>query len=196
MEWEDARVSEPADDRIAYEEFGARFFRHAVTAERIVAGLRGLAGERIEFGPIGAGPGKMAKVSAEGEFGTPAAERVGGELVAFRLSIPVELDLLIDLGVDRHKFHAAIEVGLDLAARAADPLRIVIDVKPPTASDVTVNVEASGLRASVLQRVAGVDEEIRRFVARYVARELDKPHIVAARDIDVAARIDGAWRAS
>jgi hypothetical protein len=32
-------------------------------------------------------------------------------------------------------------------------------------------------------------------VARYVTREIDKPHIRKARDIDVAARIDGAWKA-
>ena len=41
--------------------------------------------------------------------------------------------------------------------------------------------KAKGLRASVLQRVAGVEGELRRFVARYVARELDKPHVREAR---------------
>jgi hypothetical protein len=70
---------------------------------------------------------------------------------------------------------------------------VVIDVDTPTWRDVTVAIEAEGLRAAVLQRVAGMDREIGRFVAKFVARELDKPHIRAARDIDVAARIDGAW---
>ena len=56
-------------------------------------------------------------------------------------------------------------------------------------------MEAEGLRAAVLQRVAGIEREIGRFVAKYVGRELDKPHIRKARDIDVAARIDGAWKA-
>ncbi len=59
---------------------------------------------------------------------------------------------------------------------------------------MTVTVEAVGLRASVLQKAAGIDAEIRRFVARFVAKELDKPHIREARDIDVAARIDHAMR--
>ena len=60
-------------ERISYGEFGERFFAHAVTEERIVGALRGIAGDRIEFGPIGAGPGKFAKVSAEGEFGLASA---------------------------------------------------------------------------------------------------------------------------
>ena len=185
----------PGDDRVSYAVFGARFFEHAVSEARILGALGGLTGDRFEFGPIGAGPGKVAQVSAEGEFGAASVERAPGEEVAFRLTIPVTLDLLIGLGVDRHKYVATVVVGLTLTARAAEPLRVVIDVDSPTWRDVTVHVEAEGLRASVLQRVAGIDREIGRFVAKYVARELDKPKIKAARDIDVAARIDGAWTA-
>ena len=185
----------PTDDRTTYAVFGERFFVHAVTEERIVGALKGIAGDKIAFGPIGAGPGKLAKVSAEGVIGVASATPIEGELVAFRLTIPVSLDLVVDLGVDEHTFHAGIEVGLTLTARAADPLRVVIDVDPPTARDVTVRVETEALRSEVFRRITGVDGEIRRFVARYIARELDKPHIRKARDIDVAARIDRAWKA-
>lgn len=166
-----------------------------MTEERIVGGLRGIAGDRIEFGPIGAGPGKFARVSADGEFGLASAAPLEGGYVAFRLSIPVTLDLRIDLGLETHTFYATIDVGLTLGARAAEPLRVVIDIDPPTWRDVTVTVDADGVRAEVLRRVPGIDREIGRFVARYVAREIDKPHIRKARDIDVAARIDGAWKA-
>ena len=71
---------------------------------------------------------------------------------------------------------------------------MIIDIEPPTSRDVTVDLKADGMRADLFGRLAGVDREIRRFVARYVTREIDKPHIRAARDIDVAARIDGAWK--
>ncbi len=185
----------PADDHIPYAEFGERFFSHAVTEARIVGALSGIAGDRIEFGPIGAGPGKIAKVSAEGEVGVASASPIDGEHVAFRLTIPVALDLHIDLGLDQHTFHATLDVGLSLTARAAEPLRVVIEVDPPTSRDVTVKLESERVRSEVLRRVAGVDAEIRRFVAKYIAREIDKPHIRAARDIDVAARIDSAWKA-
>lgn len=182
------------DDRTTYAVFGERFFAHAVTEERIVGALRGLAGDKIEFGPIGAGPGKLAKVSAVGELGVASATPVESDFVAFRLSIPVALDLDIDLGLDQHTFHAAIDVGLTLTARAAEPLRVVIDIDPPTWQDVTLELESEGVRGEVLRRVGGIDREIRRFVAKFVAREIDKPHIREARDIDVAARIDGAWK--
>lgn len=183
-----------ADDAITYAEFGRRFFEHAVTEARIVAGLDGLTGEPIAFGPVGAGPGRMAQVSASGSVGPGSAQRLAGDEVRFRLSIPVDLDLEIDLGVDRHRFRAAVTVGLTIHARAADPLRVVITVPPPAAEDVHVDLKADGVRAQVLRRVAGIDREVSRFVARYVTRELDRPGVRAARDIDVADRIDGAWR--
>jgi hypothetical protein len=187
-------VAEDDDDRITYAHFGERFFVHAVTVERIARGAGGLAGEEIAFGPIGAGPGKMAQVSATGVVGEPGCQpRDGGELT-FALTIPVELDLEIDLGVDTHRFHAQVAVNLALTARAAAPLRVVIDIDEPTEQDVEVKLEAKTLRGGLLQRIAGIDREIGKFVARYVQRELDKPHIRAARDIDVAARIDGAYK--
>lgn len=182
-----------SEEWISYEEFGSAFFEHAVTEERILAAVDGIAGDPIEFGPIGAGPGKLARVRAKGELGEAGARRLPGELVAFRLSIPVALRLHVDLGVDQHHFHAKVRVGLTLTARAAAPLRVVIHIEEPTRKDVTVDVEASSRRATLLQIVAGVDREIARFVARYVAREIEKPHVRGARDIDVAARIDGAW---
>lgn len=185
----------PAVEEITYAEFGARFFEHAVTSERIVGALSGLAGEPIAFGPIGAGPGRLAKVSASGTVGTAVAEPLSGELLSFRLLIPVDLDLEIDLGVDRHHYGVEVTVGLTLVARAFDALRVVIDVDEPTWRDVEVKVAADGIRGSVLQRVAGIDREIGRFVAKYVAREIGKERIRKARDIDVAARIDRAWTA-
>jgi hypothetical protein len=66
-------------------------------------------------------------------------------------------------------------------------------VPAPSSKDVDVQIRAETKRASLLQLVAGVDAELKRFVAKYVGREIDKPHIRAARDIDVAARIAGAW---
>lgn len=185
----------PDADRTTYAAFGERFFAHAVTAQRITDALSGLAGDEIAFGPIGVGPGRVARVGAQGRVGAATATPTGdAELVSFRLAIPVTLQLRVDLGVDAHEFAVELEVGLDIVARAAPPLRIVVDVTPPTWRDVRAVVEPDGMRAAVLQRVAGVDREVRRFVAKYVAREIDKPHVRAARDIDVAARIDAAWR--
>lgn len=189
-----AHAAAPPPDRLSYADFGAAFFAQAVTRERILSAVSTMAGDPIAFGPIGAGPGRLAKVSAQGAVGQPSTRPLEGAEIAFRLWIPVDLDLRIDLGVDVHQFRTQVTVGLTLTARAAPPLRVVIDIEPPTSHDVTVTVEAAGVRAAVLQRAAGIDAEIRRFVARFVAKELDKPHIREARDIDVAARIDHAMR--
>jgi hypothetical protein len=178
---------------ITYADFGERFFVHAVSEERILQGFQGLAGNRIEFGPIGAGPGRFAKVSAVGEMGSASARRQDGLPVTFRLSIPVILNLVVDLGVDKHRFDGDLEVGLDLVARAADELRVVIDIPSPTADDVTVSMHSGAVRSEIFRRVTGVEREIARFVAKYVGREIDKPHIREARHIDVAARIDRAY---
>jgi hypothetical protein len=185
---------EPTPVEISYAEFGERFFMHAVSEERILHGFEGLAGNRIEFGPIGAGPGRFAKVSAVGEMGSASAERRDGLPVTFRLEIPVVLNLVVDLGVDKHRFDGDVAVGLDLVARAADELRVVIDIPPPTVDDVAVSMHSDAVRSEIFRRVTGVEREIGRFVAKYVGRELDKPHIREARHIDVASRIDGAYR--
>jgi hypothetical protein len=72
-------------------------------------------------------------------------------------------------------------------------VRIHIDAEPPAPHEVEVKVQATGLRASVLQRVVGVEDELRRFVSKYVTRELQKPHVRDARLIDVSKAIDAAW---
>jgi hypothetical protein len=45
----------------------------------------------------------------------------------------------------------------------------------------------------VLRILAGVDGEIRRFIAQYVAEEIDSPQSQAAQVIDVAHQLNEAW---
>ncbi|HJQ43083.1 MAG TPA: hypothetical protein VJ831_08360 [Jatrophihabitantaceae bacterium] len=183
----------PTDEFCSYEEFGRGFFVAAVTEERILAGVAGLTGESISFGPLSAGPAKIAKVSATGRIGTPHVERLTESVPQFRLDVPVDLQITIRLPLDEHHFQADVTVRLTLTPRPAPPVRVFIDVEPPTRDDVEVAIHAQTMRASLLQTVGGIEGELRRFVAKYVAREIEKPHIRAARDIDVAARIAGAW---
>lgn len=182
-----------ADRWMSYAEFGVAFFERAVTKERIVGAVGDLVGEPISLGPIGVGPGRLAQVRANGQVGQPSVTRLPGDQVSFGLSVPVELDLRIYLLGERHDFHASISVALRLTARAVRPLGIFIDIAEPSAEDVVVSIAAEGLRAKVLSVVAGIDREIARFVAKYVAREIDKPRLRAGRLIDVAARIDQSY---
>ena len=171
---------------LSYAEFGQRFFEVAVTKERVAQAVARLAGTPIEFGPLSVVPLGLVKVRAKGAVGQPSVEPRESEHVSFLLTIPVDLQILIEMGLDKYRFTAAVQVRLTLTARAAEPLKIVIDVQPPTKRTVDVQVQAEGLRASVLQIFAGVDGELKKSVAKYVRREIDKPEMQAARVIDVA----------
>lgn len=179
-----------SDDLIDYREWGVRFFATAVTEERVLAGVNAMAGQQIDVGPFGVGPGRVAKVSAIGEIGTATGQRTSTEPVHFDVRLPVKLQFEVDLGVDVHRFNADVEVPLRLTAHAREDLAIVIDIDPPTKDDITVSLKAQGLRATVTQYAANVDGELKRFIAKYVGRELEKPAITAARVVNIAAAID------
>ncbi|GAB3686070.1 hypothetical protein [Salinisphaera aquimarina] len=181
----DARAS--AD--YSYEAFGREFFEQSVTRERVENALSNLAGNAIDFGPRKAGPAGLASISATGEVGAPRVERVPGKRVRFAVTIPIRLQLVVRLAGHDHRFDGELGAHLTLTAMARAPLKIFIDVPAPTEKDVDVDVEAQGLRASVLDVVADVDGELRRFVARHIGREIEKPKIRDMREIDVAARL-------
>jgi hypothetical protein len=179
---------------VSYRDFGEEFFTRVVTEERVVAAVDVLAGQPIAFGPMGVGPGRLAKVTVDGAIGGARSRPVfDGDLVAYRVELPVDLRFNVDLGVEVHSFEGSLLVPLVLTVRAVDGLKVFIDITPPRAGDVQLDLRAQGLRATLLQRFAGVEAEVRRFVARYVEQEIDKPEIRRARIFDVAEQVDKAW---
>lgn len=178
---------------VSYQQWGLDFFSEAVSEDRILGAVNNIAGQPIDFGPMGVGPGKIAKVRAYGEIGAATAHRLDGGQIAYRVELPVSLNFELNLQVETLVFHAELLVPLTLTARAVEGVRIFISIDPPRSSDIQVRVQAEGIRASIMQRVADVEGELKRFVAKYVARETSKPHIEAARVIDVSAAIDKAW---
>ena len=185
-------MPEEPEEFVDYPAWGTAFFTTAVTTARVLAGVNVLAGRPIDVGPLGVGPGRLVKVRATGRIGEATGDRTGDDPVTFAVSLPVTLDLVLDLGMDKHRFAADIVVPLALTARARRDLAIVLDVVPPRASEIDLRLRAQGLRASVTRYAGGVEGEVRRFVAGYVVEELDAPHVLAARIIDVAGLIDRA----
>jgi hypothetical protein len=179
---------------VSYRDFGEQFFARVVTEQRVVSAVDVLAGQPISFGPMGVGPGRLAKVTVEGSIGAAGSEPVfDPERVCYRVVLPVDLRFDVDLGLETHTFEGSLLVPLVLTVRAVDGLRVYIDVTPPRAGEVELSLRAQGLRASVLQRVAGVEGEVKRFVSKYVAKEVEKPHIRKARVFDVGEQVDRAW---
>lgn len=180
----------------SYADFGRDFFEYAVTKERIEAALSNLAGNAIDFGPRVTGPAGLASIRAQGEIRRPSVARNDSDLVQFAVVIPIYLELVVRLAAHDHRFHAEMHAHLTLTALARAPLHVFVDVTAPSEADVDVKVEAQGLRASVLDVVANVDGELRRYVARQIAKEIDKPKIRAMREIDVRERVEGGSKSN
>lgn len=181
-----------SDELIDYRSWGVEFFHRAVTEERILRGVNVLSGRPIDVGPMGVGPGRLVKVTATGAIGTATGSRIGDDPVAFHVTLPVPIEFTIDLGMDKQRFNALLEVPLTITARARQDLAIVIQITPPTKETVRVDLQAQGLRAQLLGAAAGVEGELKRFVAKYVTKELAKPYLQEAMVIDVGAAIERA----
>jgi hypothetical protein len=177
-------------DYIDYAEFGRRFFATAVSRARVLDGVRTMTGRPIEVGPLSVGPMGLAKVRARGIVGEPTLEPRDTDEISFALTIPADLHMTIQTGIDTYRFDADVRVNLVLTARAAHPLVIVIDVPEPSSRDIDVQVKADGLRATVVQTLASVDTEIKRAVAKFVRRELRKPALQQATHFDVARALE------
>jgi hypothetical protein len=178
---------------MTYEEFGRRFFEIAVTEERVGGAIGDIAGESFEMGPMGQGPGKIAKVTARVRIQEPRVTRQLGETITFAIRIPLEIDMVVDLRIDKPKFMVFGEIALRATARAAEPLLLILDVEKPRPTDIAIHVTSKSLRAEVVRVIGGIDAEIKRFIAAHVAGEIDSPASQKAKIIDVADRLDAAW---
>jgi hypothetical protein len=181
------------DEKISYAQWGVDFFAEAISEARVVSAVNTIAGHHIDIGPVGVGPGGFAKMTARGTVEPATAELVPGDCVAFRALVPVDLTFEVDLRVEKERYEAQLLVPLTLTAVARTGLRIFIEAAPPEPHEVQVNLQAQGSRASLLQRVAGVEDELRRFVAEYVAGELERPEVRQTRSIHVARAIPDVW---
>jgi hypothetical protein len=181
-----------SDETVDYEQWGLDFFTEAINEERVLDAVRVIAGQQIEFGPVNAGPGGIATVKAYGEVKQPSAALIPGEHVGYRVLLPLELTFEVVIQVEQ-RFEAELLVPFTLRAVPRSGVRIFIEAEPPRTEEMQVELRAQGMRSTVLQRVADVEGELRRFVAEYVIEELEKPHVTETRTIDVSGAMDGVW---
>lgn len=179
---------------ISYEQFGATYIRQILHKDRILMMIRDVLGPTIELGPIGAGPGrKAAMVSVVGTFREPKGEELPGDLLAYRIFLPISVVFDINMRVDKHRFTADVVVPLTLTVHTVAPLRVRIDITVPGPDEVALTLQAGSRRGAVLQKLAGLEAELRRFLVKVVRTELAKPYVRRATDFDMASLIDDAW---
>ncbi len=140
------------DDEMTYEQFGRQFFEIAVTEDRVGGAIAAIAGDEFSMGPMAQGPGKVAKVTAKVRIQEPRLTRHVGEMITFDIKIPLEIDLVVDLRIDKPKFMVFGEITLRATARAAAPLLLILDVEKPRPSDISIHVTSQ-----VATRRAGAD---------------------------------------
>ena len=101
--------------------------------------------------------------------------------------------MVIDLRIDKPQFMVFGEIALrrDRTRRRTAPAHPA-DVQKPRPSDIAIRVTSKSLRGELPRILAGVDAEIRRFIAAHVAGEIDSPASVKAKVIDVGELIDAA----
>lgn len=179
---------------MTYADFGDNFIRMVLNRRRILESMDRILGEKIVIGPIGAGPGRVfAKVWATGWFQPTSGVEIPGPNVAYRVILPIDADFEIEIARDVNRFRAKVLIPLTITVRVEQPLVIVMDIDLPSEEDVTISVATDKRRSAVLQKVAGLDAELRRFLIRVMEKELEKPHIRRATRIDMDSVITGAW---
>jgi hypothetical protein len=183
----------PTPRPIGYDEFGMRFMDLVLHRDRVMESINRVLGDEFSLGPIGAGPGrKVAKVTASGTFGKAYGDALA-DVVGYEVNLPVSVTFHLDLGVDMLRFDAEVLLPLRLTMELVEPLTILWHITPPHPDDVSIDVRSDNRRAAVLQKLTGLDGELRRFIVRFVERELEKPHVQKAMRIDLVTLIDNAW---
>ncbi|KAA1415454.1 hypothetical protein F0U44_20925 [Nocardioides humilatus] len=182
------------EQEISYEQFGFEYIRRVLHKDRILGLINELLGPTIQLGPIGAGPGrKAATVSALGTFRPCKGEEIPGPLLSYRVYLPISVVFDIDMRVDKHRFTADVVVPIVLTVHTVAPLRIRIDITVPNDDEVALTLQSDTRRGAVLQKLARLEPELRRFLVKVVRTELSKPYVRRATDFDMADLIDEAW---
>ncbi|HMC38163.1 MAG TPA: hypothetical protein VKI19_00785 [Acidimicrobiales bacterium] len=178
--------------QLDYRAFGEAFILRAVTPERVVDAVARIAGDRVELGPIKAGPGGRATVNAHGRIGEPQADEEAAEPLTYTVRVPVDVSLQVKVGTV-NRYAASGTIDMRLVVRTAEPLKIVIDVEPVRPEQVRFEIEAKGMPARFLGRAGDVDGELRRHTAAYVNERIGHPDTSRFTTIDLLPLMERVW---
>ena len=186
-------------EHISFDQFGHNFMREVVTTERVAATIATVVGESIEVGPLAAGPRDTARATLRGRLVDVDVELAGeaeGDVHALRFTALVRLDctLSVKAPVINKRYRGTLTIPLLLDVRTASPVRLVIDVEPPSAPDIGVELEAKDRSGRLIQLLGNIDDEVRTRTAAEVAQRVEAPEARRHREIDVLAMVDKTWQ--
>ena len=186
------------DEHISFDQFGRNFMRHIVTTERVAAAIASVVGERIEVGPMAAGPRDAARASLRGKLAGVDVARADadpdGETMRFTALVRLDCTLAVKAPVFDKRYRGTLTIPLLLHVRTASPVRLVIDVEPPSPPDIGVELESRDRSGRLIQVLGNIDGEVRTRTAAEVARRVEAPEARRHREIDVLAMVDDVWR--
>ena len=181
-------------EEITYEQLGVNFVTYVVTPERVAETIARVAGDQVRVGPMDAGPGGAASVTATGRIGSVTARNAWRDgPMSFDAVIPIVLSLDVRIAGVSHRYEGKLSVRLRIGVRAVHPVTLAFDIDPVSPEDVDVELSAGGMRAKFLQRIGGIDDEVRRGVAAAVTERLDSDSARAVREIDILGYVGDAW---
>lgn len=180
----------------SYERFGVNWIRRVLHKERILRTVDQVLGDEIALGPIGAGPGRaFASVSFVGRYGPTTGEEIPGELLAYAIDLPISVVFHLELPLDRLTFNAEVLVPLVLVVHTEEPLRLRLELRTPREDQIGLVLTTDTRRGAMVQKVAGLEGELRRFLLKVLDTELAKPYVQRATNLDMEELIDHAWPA-
>ena len=186
------------DEHISFDQFGRNFMRHIVTTERVAAAIASVVGERIEVGPMAAGPRDAARASLRGKLAGVDVARADadpdGETMRFTALVRLDCTLAVKAPVLDKRYRGTLTIPLLLNVRTASPVRLVIDVEPPSPLDIGVELESRDRSGRLIQVLGNIDGEVRTRTAAEVAHRVEAPEARRHREIDVLAMVDDVWR--
>ena len=134
--------------------------------------IRAITGEAIRVGPLHAGPGGVATANAVGRIGQATTEVTGHEPLAYKVSLPANLEVDVTAAGTKHHFDVEALVRVFFTVNLTPPLSICIVAESPTYLDVDVDVRPKGVQARLLARSGIVEREMRKNIARYVRERI------------------------
>lgn len=180
---------------LSHELFARRVLSAAMPTDRVGSVIGNVIGTSIVIGPMRAGPGGVAVVTAVGVPGDIAVDDCRDPEWDLRIQVPVRLSVHVTLAGRTMRYLIDVVVRTRLRQILQAPCTVLIDVEQVGKRDVYSHTAPKGVPARLVGWVGNINDAVAERVADYINELIDSPRVVDIRRIDVAALLERAWAA-